>query len=124
MDQLTDEQILVQLTESRDALAPYGTDEFVLPFGSYNDTVLAINDSHGLFSVLTTVDYGWTTATAAATTGVTSEITRPRSSPGWRTRTESCRRWPAGQRCASRRPVAVEWTRVSRGSWPDRRAGC
>jgi peptidoglycan/xylan/chitin deacetylase (PgdA/CDA1 family) len=59
MDQLTDEQILVQLTESRDALAPYGTDEFVLPFGSYNDTVLAVNDSHGLFSVLTTVDYGW-----------------------------------------------------------------
>lgn len=59
MDQLTDEQILFELTESRRALAPYAAHEFVFPFGSYNQKVLDINDDHQLFSVLTTVDYGW-----------------------------------------------------------------
>jgi peptidoglycan/xylan/chitin deacetylase (PgdA/CDA1 family) len=59
MDELTDEQVLVQLVASRDALLSYGGDEFVFPSGSFNDRVLTLNERHELFRVLTTVDYGW-----------------------------------------------------------------
>jgi len=59
MDELDDDEILTQFVASREALQRYGSDEFVFPYGSYNDAVLAINERHGLFGVLTTVDYGW-----------------------------------------------------------------
>jgi peptidoglycan/xylan/chitin deacetylase (PgdA/CDA1 family) len=59
MEDLTDEQILFEFTASRDAFAQYGTGEFVLPFGSYDAEVLAVNERHGLFEFVTTVDYGW-----------------------------------------------------------------
>ncbi len=59
MDQLDDSEILRQFVASRDALQAYRPDEFVFPFGSYNDTVVEINRRHELFPVLTTVEYGW-----------------------------------------------------------------
>jgi hypothetical protein len=59
MAELTPDQILFELSASRDALAGYDTDEFVLPYGSYNETVLTTNREHDLFSTITTVDYRW-----------------------------------------------------------------
>jgi len=59
MAELTDEQNLPQLVASRDALARYGVDEFVFPYGSYDDRVIELNDHHQIFKVMTTIDYGW-----------------------------------------------------------------
>jgi hypothetical protein len=65
MDQLDDSEILRhseilrQFVASRDALQAYRPDEFVFPFGSYNETVVEINKRHEFFPVLTTVEYGW-----------------------------------------------------------------
>jgi hypothetical protein len=40
-------------------LARYSPREFVLPYGAYNNDVVAINDRHGLFETLATADPGW-----------------------------------------------------------------
>jgi peptidoglycan/xylan/chitin deacetylase (PgdA/CDA1 family) len=59
MADLSDEQNLAQLVASRDALAAYGADEFVFPYGSYDERVIELNDRQRLFKVMTTIDYGW-----------------------------------------------------------------
>ncbi len=57
--QLSANEVLFQLTETRDALQGLGRCEFVLPYGAYNRDVVNINERHQLFSVLSTADYGW-----------------------------------------------------------------
>ena len=63
--QITDEarlsanEVLFELTETRDALDRIGCAEFVLPYGAYNSDVVAINERHRLFETLSTADYGW-----------------------------------------------------------------
>ncbi len=57
--QLSANEVLFQLTETRDALRGLARCEFVLPYGAYNRDVVNINQRHQLFSVLSTADYGW-----------------------------------------------------------------
>jgi peptidoglycan/xylan/chitin deacetylase (PgdA/CDA1 family) len=59
MADLSDEENLAQLVASRDELARYGADEFVFPYGSYDNRVIELNDRQQLFKVMTTIDYGW-----------------------------------------------------------------
>lgn len=53
---LTAEEVLFQLRESRTALRGCGDSEFVLPYGLYNDSTIAINREHHVFDFLTTCD--------------------------------------------------------------------
>ncbi|MFI5009709.1 MAG: polysaccharide deacetylase family protein [Solirubrobacterales bacterium] len=57
--QLSANEVLFQLTETRDALHGLARCEFVLPYGAYNRDVVNINERHQLFSVLSTADYDW-----------------------------------------------------------------
>lgn len=57
--QLSANEVLFQLAETRDALHGLARSEFVLPYGAYNRDVVKINERHQLFSVLSTTDYGW-----------------------------------------------------------------
>jgi Polysaccharide deacetylase len=57
--QLSANEVLFQLTETRDALHGLARSELVLPYGAYNRDVVSINERHQLFSVLSTSDYGW-----------------------------------------------------------------
>lgn len=61
MEELDEDEIKTQLEASRAAFSAYGGDEFVLPFGTYDQRVVAVNRDHRLFSHLTTVDYAWDT---------------------------------------------------------------
>jgi hypothetical protein len=56
---LSANEVLFQLTETRDALRRIGRSEFVLPYGAYNSEVVTINERHHLFTILSTADYGW-----------------------------------------------------------------
>lgn len=56
---LSANEVLFQLTETRDALHWVGCPEFVLPYGAYNSDVVTINERHHLFELLSTADYGW-----------------------------------------------------------------
>lgn len=51
---LYENEVLYQLVEARTAL---DSDEFVLPYGCYNATTLAINDRLGLYTHLATTDF-------------------------------------------------------------------
>ncbi|MBH41860.1 MAG: hypothetical protein CL685_04035 [Candidatus Magasanikbacteria bacterium] len=55
---LTAQEILFQLKESKKTLQDNGffTDEFVLPHGCYNDTVLRINKKNNLYDTISTCD--------------------------------------------------------------------
>jgi hypothetical protein len=57
--QLSANEVLFQLAETRDALHGLARSEFVLPYGAYNRDVVSINERHQLFSVLSTADCGW-----------------------------------------------------------------
>jgi hypothetical protein len=57
--QLSANEVLFQLVETRDALHGLACSEFVLPYGAYNRDVVNINERHQLFKVLSTADYGW-----------------------------------------------------------------
>lgn len=57
--QLSANEILYQMVETRDALRGLARSEFVLPYGAYNADVLKINDRHRLFAKLSSSDYGW-----------------------------------------------------------------
>jgi len=59
MAQLADDQILTQLRASHEAFDRYGSREFVLPYGSYDERLLEINERHRLYDFIATVDYGW-----------------------------------------------------------------
>lgn len=51
---LAENEVLFQLVESHEAL---GGNEFILPYGCYNETTLAINGRLGLYSHLATADF-------------------------------------------------------------------
>lgn len=59
MEQLDQAEILAQLRACDQAFGRYGSDEFVLPYGTYDERVLAVNRRARLFAHLTTVEYGW-----------------------------------------------------------------
>lgn len=54
---LTENQVLFQLVESREHFHQPGDTEFVLPYGCYNSTTLALNQRLGLYTHLTTTDF-------------------------------------------------------------------
>ncbi len=54
---LSENEVLFQLVESRGAFDQDGPAEFVLPYGCYNSTTLALNERLGLYDVLTTSDF-------------------------------------------------------------------
>lgn len=56
---LSANEVLFQLTETRDVLHRVGGSEFVLPYGAYNCDIVSINERHRLFGILSTADYGW-----------------------------------------------------------------
>jgi hypothetical protein len=56
---LSANEVLFQLTETRDHLHGLGSDEFVLPYGAYNRQTIFINERHRLYGVLASADYGW-----------------------------------------------------------------
>jgi len=55
--QLSENEVLFQLVESREAFDQEGPTELVLPYGCYNRTTLALNERLGLYDVLTTSDF-------------------------------------------------------------------
>jgi hypothetical protein len=57
--QLSANEVLFQLTETRDALRRVSHSEFVLPYGAYNRDIVTMNERHHLFEILSTADYGW-----------------------------------------------------------------
>lgn len=57
--QLSSNEVLYQLIETRDALQGLTRSEFVLPYGAYNRDVLSINERHQVFDTVSSSDYGW-----------------------------------------------------------------
>jgi peptidoglycan/xylan/chitin deacetylase (PgdA/CDA1 family) len=55
---LTENQVLFQLVEAKEHLRRFSPSEFVLPFGCFNSTTVAINERHVLFEFLGTSDAG------------------------------------------------------------------
>jgi hypothetical protein len=56
---LCENEVLFEFVAAGENLARYRPREFVLPYGAYNNDVVAINDRHGLFETLATADPGW-----------------------------------------------------------------
>jgi hypothetical protein len=54
---LSENEVLFQLIESREAFDQDGPAELVLPYGCYNRTTLALNERLGLYDVLATSDF-------------------------------------------------------------------
>ena len=54
---LTENEVLFQLVESRGYFTDSACSEFVLPYGCYNETTLALNQRLGVYDVLTTADF-------------------------------------------------------------------
>lgn len=54
---LTENQVLYQLVQSAEALAAFAPSEFVLPYGCFNATTVALNERFGLFAHLATADF-------------------------------------------------------------------
>ncbi|WP_280404758.1 hypothetical protein [Nocardia brasiliensis] len=54
---LSENEVLYQLVESAERIDLFDTGEFVLPYGCYNETTLAINDRLRLFDFLATTDF-------------------------------------------------------------------
>jgi peptidoglycan/xylan/chitin deacetylase (PgdA/CDA1 family) len=54
---LCSNEILFQLVESLEMLQDLAPEEFVLPYGCFNERVVAINDRHGLYKFLGTSDF-------------------------------------------------------------------
>jgi hypothetical protein len=52
----TEEEVLFQFIESKNSLQEFTPVEFVLPYGLYNESVISINASRGIFERLSTCD--------------------------------------------------------------------